>query len=438
MAIRALALVIILSMPIAQIGAANRPYLAEAIKAANWIEASSIKTGDATAWPVDPRDPKSIQTDLYSGVPGVVLFWVEAYRSTGDRGYLQQARAGADYLLADLSKETDPGLYSGVGGIGFVLIQTYKVTLENKYRQGAVRCLQLIKDKAIKTGSGLEWNNVTDIISGGAGIGLFLLYAARELDDAPSRQLAVLDGKRLIELGMVEGGGLKWAMSPEFKALMPNFSHGTAGVCYFLATLYQETKQKEFLDAALAGTRYLQSIADTENNVCLIFHDEPNGKSLYYLGWCHGPVGTTRLFYRLYQVTGDPRWMDWVKKAARGIMQSGIPEKLTPGFWNNVSQCCGSAGVAEFFLNLYEITHDRHYLEFSKRVTANLLSRATAEKNGVKWIQAEHRVKPDLLLAQTGYMQGAAGIGMWLLHLDAFERGKRDKISFPDDPFHSN
>jgi hypothetical protein len=56
-----------------------------------------------------------------------------------------------------------------------------------------------------------------------------------------------MDGKRLIELGMIEGGGLKWAMSPEFKALMPNFSHGTAGVCYFLATLYQETNLKSSL-----------------------------------------------------------------------------------------------------------------------------------------------------------------------------------------------
>jgi hypothetical protein len=32
-------------------------------------------------------------------------------------------------------------------------------------------------------------------------------------------------------------------------------------------------------------------------------------------------------------------------------------------------------------------------------------------------------------------MQGAAGIGMWLLHFDSFERGMKAWISLPDSPF---
>jgi hypothetical protein len=39
---------------------------------------------------------------------------------------------------------------------------------------------------------------------------------------------------------------------------------------------------------------------------------------------------------------------------------------------------------------------------------------------GLRWVQAEHRVRPELLVAQTGYMQGAAG--------SAFVR-------FPDTPW---
>ena len=68
-------------------------------------------------------------------------------------------------------------------------------------------------------------------------------------------------------------------------------------------------------------------------------------------------------------------------------------------------------------------------------MTAQLLAKATREGDGLKWVQAEHRVKPELLVAQTGYMQGAAGIGMLLLHLDGFERGKKARISLPDSPF---
>ncbi|MGH9944537.1 MAG: lanthionine synthetase LanC family protein, partial [Pyrinomonadaceae bacterium] len=415
--------------------AAERPYLKAALEAARWIRASAINAEQGVVWPADPRDPKTVSRDLYSGTPGVVLFFLELYRSTGDQTYLKDARGGADYLLAHLADEKETGLYEGIAGIGFTLTETFKATREVKYRQGAMRCVQLLRERAAKTGSGVEWSETTDIISGSAGTGLFLLYAARELKDPRARELAVLAGLRLSELGLPASGGLKWAINPKFPRLMPNFSHGTAGIAYFLATLYAETKRREFLDAATAGARYLQTIANTEGDVCLIFHNEPDGKNLYYLSWCHGPAGTARLFYRLSQVTGDRVWIEWVRKSARADMQSGIPERQTPGFWNNVSQCCGSAGVADFMLNLHRATGRREYLNFTKRVTANLLARATREGDGLKWIQAEHRVKPDLLVAQTGFMQGAAGIGTWLLHLDAFERGKRASIVWPDSPF---
>ncbi|MFY9573593.1 MAG: hypothetical protein WAV20_19520 [Blastocatellia bacterium] len=74
-------------------------------------------------------------------------------------------------------------------------------------------------------------------------------------------------------------------------------------------------------------------------------------------------------------------------------------------------------------------------LAFSKHVTAQMLAKGTGDRGGMRWIQAEHRVRPELLVAQTGYMQGAAGIGMLLVHLDLFQRGKKGSINFPDSPF---
>ncbi len=432
---RLIATVFLLAIATLNASAANNSYKEAAIEAARWVRSCAVKTEQGKAWPSDPQDPKSINATLYAGTPGVILFFLEAYHSTADKTYLEDARAGADQLASALSNEKESGLYEGIAGIGFALAETFKATGEAKYREGALRCAHVLRDRAAKAGRGVEWNDSTDIIGGGAGIGLFLMYAARELKEPSLLELAILDARHLIELATPEANGLKWAMSPSFKRLMPNFSHGTAGIAYFMATLYQETKETEFLAAARAGAKYLQSVAKTEGDACLIFHNEPDGKDLYYLGWCHGPVGTARLFYRLYQVTGDRVWMDWVKRSARAVMQSGIPEKQTPGFWNNVSQCCGSAGVVEFFLSLYQVTHEIEHLNFAKRVTANLLQRATRDTSGLRWVQAEHRVKPDLLIAQTGYMQGASGIGMMLLRLDDFERDKKPAIRFPDSPF---
>ena len=413
----------------------DRPYLDAAVKAARWIKNSQILSDQGISWPAVPPDASTVQTNLYSGTPGVVLFLLEMNRATGDPQYLTDAELGADFLLASLPDLKQAGFYTGLSGVAFAIAETAKLSGKPKYREGFQACVHKLRQQAGKTGRGVEWNNVTDVIDGSAGIGLLLLYAFDALNDPSLLQLAVQAGDRLLEKPIREAGGLKWAMDAEFPRLMPNFSHGTAGVAYFLAALYQRTQKKEYLDAALAGAKYLLSIAKTDGDGCLIFHDEPDGRELYYLGWCHGPTGTARLYYVLNEITGDKTWMDWLKRSVHSLLESGIPEKQTPGFWNNVGVCCGSAGVADFILSAYELTGEKSYLDFCLRMTRDLLSRATEEKGGLKWIQAEHRNRPEFLQAQTGLMQGAAGIGLWLLNLDGYYQKRKQGIVLPDTPF---
>ena len=432
---RVLTTLLLLAGTISCRSTADRLYLNAAEKAASWIRAADVRSPEGLSWPAVPKDPESVALNLYSGTPGVVLFFLQAYYSAGKEAYLRAAREGADFLLSRMAGVDGSGLYEGLSGIALALEETYRASGNEKYRQGFSVCLGRIKDAAAETGAGIDWGSTTDIISGSAGTGLFLIYAYHETKDRTWLDLAARVGARLVELGRPENGGLKWAMDPDFPRLMPNFSHGTAGIAYFLAALYKETKDRKFLDAALAGAKYLLSVAKTEGDSCLIFHDEPDNRDLYYLGWCHGPVGTARLFYLLYEVSGDGSWLDWVRKSANALLQSGIPDEETPGFWNNAGICCGLAGVGEFFLDLYKALGDKSYLEFSKRVTARLLAKATIEDGKMSWIQAEHRTRPDYLFAQTGTMQGAAGIGTFLLRLDAADRAKTRRVIFPDTPF---
>jgi lantibiotic modifying enzyme len=415
--------------------APSGPYCEAALKAAAWIGANGMRTDEGLAWPAVPPDRETVGLDLYSGVPGVVLFLVQAFYSTGNAGFLQEARDGASFLLSKLDGVSSAGLYEGLSGVAFALEETFRATEDDKYRRGFSAALDRIRADVQPAGSGIEWSPTTDIISGSAGTGLFLLYAFHETGERAWLELAARAGTRLVELGRPENGGLKWAMDPSFPRLMPNFSHGTAGIAYFLASLYLETRRREFLDAALAGAKYLLSIANTEGDTCLIFHDEPDNRDLYYLVWCHGPVGTARLFFLLSEVTGEGSWLGWVRKSANGLLKSGIPERETPGFWNNAGICCGLAGVGEFFLDLYRALDDPDYLAFSRRVADRLLAKGSIEEGLMFWVQAEHRTRPDYLFAQTGYMQGAAGIGTFLLRLAHAERFRPKRIVFPDTPF---
>ena len=98
-----------------------------------------------------------------------------------------------------------------------------------------------------------------------------------------------------------------------------------------------------------------------------------------------------------------------------------------------MSRCCGSAGVIEFMVERTRATDDRSFLRFAETVADDVLARGTRDDDGLSFLQAEHRVKPELLEAQTGLMQGASGIGLALLDLEECERGESPRMVFPDE-----
>ena len=160
-------------------------------------------------------------------------------------------------------------------------------------------------------------------------------------------------------------------------------------------------------------------------------HHFPDGEELFYLGWCHGPTGTGRLFRALAATTNEEVWSDHAEACARTLSTSGLPTARPDGYWDNVGPCCGAAGVAEVFLS----RGSEEDLRFARELLDDVLARGTRVEDTLHWVQSEHRVRPELLQAQTGYMQGAAGVGLTLLHLDAVERGLPQPVRFPDDRY---
>jgi hypothetical protein len=211
---------------------------------------------------------------------------------------------------------------------------------------------------------------------------------------------------------------------------------GTAGVAFVLARLYEETGDERFRDAAREGEAHIEGLASVEDDAALLFFREPDEMSLFYLGYCGGPVGTARLPYQMYKITGDQRYLEWAERFARGIMKSGAPEQQTPGLWNVVCQCCGTAGILDFFTSLWIATGKETYRDFARRVADVTLGRGTrVEPDGRRWYQAWTRVEPHNVTAETGYMIGAAGVGSAFLRFHLAEQGRYEALLFPDNPF---
>lgn len=421
-------------------GRTDRPYLEAALRAEHWIRSTAITTPLGRTWPCTPGDPQrgAPESTLYSGAPGVVLFYQELYRFTGERRFLDEATAGALDIAGSIPSAGAPveeaGLYAGLAGHIFVLRAVHGASGRKALGEAAVRGARTLAAAARRSPSGISWNDTTDVISGSAGIGLTLL-AARDLLGDEAIELARGAGDRLVAVARpVQDGQRKWMMDPTFPREMPNFSHGTAGVAYFLATLSARGGEPGHLAAARDGARYLQAIAVPSGDGTVIRHHDGDGAQLFYLSWCHGAAGTSRLWERLFAIDHDATWRASEESGAQGIIAQGVPEQRTPGFWNNISQCCGNAGVAEYFLKRYARTGKREDLDYALRHADDLLQRGTVDSDSEHWTQAENRVSPTELAAQTGWMQGAAGVGAMFLHLDAAIRGERKVkgIEFPD------
>ena len=419
-------------------GQSSRPYLDLALRCAKWIDASAQRTPAGLAWPADPLKPASISLDYYNGTPGVVAFFAQMWAATGDATWRDRAQQGGAYLVAESARVTDSldaGLYTGLAGLGATYLALDALKAGPDWPGAARQAAKDLTRRAKTVGDEVEWSASNDIISGTAGTGLFLLDAADKLKDTALADLAVRAGRRLLATGVPAEGGLMWLPGGSIRANYPNFSHGTSGVAYFLATLYQRSKETAFLDGALAGAKYLDAVATRRNGARAIFHVTGGGEDRFYLSWCHGPVGTARLFYRLHQITGDEKWRTWIDELTAWLVASGAPEQQSAGYWNNISQCCGNVGIGQYTIDL-----TRHYptpiaASLRDRVVKNTTSRAIDDAAGLRWVQAENRVQPENLVAQTGFMQGAAGVGTFFLQLDALARGASWPAPWPDTPW---
>ena len=74
------------------------------------------------------------------------------------------------------------GLYTGLAGVGLAFRETHRATGDAKYRTAFQQCQRTLLAAAETDDEGLHWNSSTDVISGTAGVGLYLLQV-HQFDD---------------------------------------------------------------------------------------------------------------------------------------------------------------------------------------------------------------------------------------------------------------
>jgi lantibiotic modifying enzyme len=424
-------------------------YLSAAEAVGQWLLATAERRPDGWCWPWQPGVRRDFAPGLGWGTAAPAMFFAEAFAATGDERWLAAAMGGSRWMAANLDAvaeaEAGCGLFTGIGGWAVVLDEIARMAGDEEAAAASVlagRVLRKIEGKAsVAPGGGVQWHDLTEILWGTAGIGCLLLTTGPAYLGDRALELATGAGEWLLTQAEDSRGGIRWSLGAgaytagrDPRTRYPNFAHGTAGIAFFLARLAAETGERRFLDAALAGTEWIMTTVRTDDDTCAAYHHEPDATGLFTLGWCHGPPGLGWLFRQLEVSTGDRSWRTWLRRAARTDLTSGIPARKEPGFWDNVSRCCGSAGVAEFFLDLHRLEGRPADLEFARLLADDLLGRAITDETGMRWSNYEYRIAEPDLPPETSYLQGAPGIGSTLLRLHRHLAGDPWTVRWPHAP----
>jgi lantibiotic modifying enzyme len=460
-------LVAVLALPALAQAPPAAPAGAEYWKAAkeigDFLVKSARREGDALYWAQYDGGPKTLADGqrqyplaFYNGVAGTGFFLLSLHRAMGYAAHLEAAR-GAGVRLVEKAEavpggglkwrgtserkgRTIPeaegcGLYTGNAGIGVFLLHLFEATKDARFRIAAEGAFERVLKDAKAEGAGCCWEYAfQDVIGGEAGIGLALLEAHR-LTGNP----AYLAAARKAAAWLVSRASLKddAAFWTTYGAADPNFSHGSAGIAFFLAALGDAGPRK----AALAGAKWVESQGKPCEGGAILWQyyaePPPEGKRNWVMNsWCHGAPGTTRLFSLLHRLTGDAAFLATASKGAGGIRAEARLASGKPFFYNP-TYCCGAAGCMDALCNVHQASKDKRFLD-DARTLADAVLKDLRDAPGGRATASYDEADEETKLApyfETGFMLGNAGIGYALLRLAALSSGEPEKVLlWPDHP----
>jgi lantibiotic modifying enzyme len=385
----------------------------------------------------EQTEPDEYSFGLHSGIAGLAHVMAEIQLTRSLTSLERSVAEGiAETLTRRIDDETEFDYFNGLTCTLGVLLALDA--------PGADLAVARLRELALPDGWQPSWTGppravpdgrCNDLTLGTAGVLLGALWALR-YDVPGAAELAAQAVVVLLAEQEETPAGLMWTFIPERFVLeprrqMPNWSHGLAGIAGALAAAGIALERPDLVETARRGAEHLVTLADTSDGGMRVPHVVPLHDDLdtYTYTWCHGPAGTSYLFSALEragvpEVAGRTPY-DWEQACMHSLQVSGIPERVYPGFWDNDGRCCGTAGVADVVLNVWQRHGVDDDLAFAVELGDALVDRAIDDGEHSYWRFVEHRNEDPLLPPGPGWMQGAAGIAAYLFRLaQVLEQGR--------------
>ncbi|SLK08221.1 MULTISPECIES: lanthionine synthetase LanC family protein [unclassified Paenibacillus] len=376
--------------------------LRQAQRMADWLYKSLDFDNRQELYPENSMSRMFHPANFNFGWTGMVYGFNQLGHSTQLIQYHQYAREVMEWILVHhpyIPDETPTGLYFGYGAVPWRLAETAEALNDSSLLDLAENlALQLTQDEPTQT----------NISHGAAGLGLMLLEIYRIGGRAELLERAeVLAAYILNQEERREDGLSMWKVKeqPSKKNgghYSLGFSHGIAGIGYFLLAMADRTDKETYISAVKRIVYTLDCTSHTGQNGQKMWPATLEKPDTLWVHWCNGSAGIGRFLLAAADVLGDPLSARLGKEAADAVAQTTI--------FASFGQCHGLAGNGDLLL-LAERCHPGRYAARLEQYAQMLLTMRSDNHDMWMWpLEDMESFSPD-------YMTGYMGVYSFLLRL---------------------
>jgi rhamnogalacturonyl hydrolase YesR len=414
----------------------NNVYFKFAQSAANWLKSMAVEESPgAYKWPVAEEQSFLYRIGMDDGTTGAGIFFLELYKVTKDPQYLKYAKGAASHLSQHSYQQGEIDWLSGAAGVGCFFIDLWEVTHDTSYLAQAQRAGNYLISKHYQENGGYYWRHSQDLpkiytsfAHGAAGIGYFFARLYDETKDEKYLNYAEGAATWIFSYMWEPTPGLYcWPRLTTDTEANTTWCGGSVGIIIFLLKLYDVTGDNSYFNYAQGGIDWLIAHAHAGGNGSYKWGYGANDAESNSFAYCHGTPSVVHLLYEMYNRTNDQQYINFARGGAKWLsLEAEIVSKNIfrwphlKGWCHDTGLLTGTAGVGNSFVLYYPYDKNASYLKFARGAAHWLMSVAEYYSfTKVKWINYVDAYNSDYGDKQhePGWYYGAAGIGLFFLHV---------------------
>jgi len=386
---------------------------------------------------------------LARGSAGHALFFDYAAQAFDrNKRYASLARDCVDQAVEAVSaKPMGYGLYSGFAGIAWVAEHLQRrgdsgdAAAGAEAGEGEGDLNKEIDDALLDLLTQRLWHETYDLIGGLVGLGVYALERLPR-PSAAACLAAIVD--HLAELAESGASGVTWFTPPELlgpwaRSVNPSghynlgVAHGVPGILTLLAAACRAGIREEQAASLLeGGVRWL--LAQQHRSGGISCFSDAVGPGLTpvpsRLAWCYGDAGVAAALLAAARLADRPAWeLDALaiarRAAERPAVQSGVQD---------AGLCHGAMGLAHLFNRIYQATGEGLFAEAALFWYRKGLALRRPGQGVAGFSAWDVKNKEPAWSAETGFLTGAAGIGLALLAAVSPYKPEWDRVLLADIP----